>query len=169
MVSSLEVPVRAESAQLSLPATGSSSVVKVAFPLLYTGSAPSKVLAFAAATSGEAVALELSYPDGPAPWKGVVKLTGARLKLSAGEAAKDGARPKVVLSCTLTREDVREARELLQFLLDAAAALELELKAQVVQAPLPFPSDEEDGPLPGERPDPTAPPPRRRRAPSAVS
>jgi hypothetical protein len=154
MVSSLECPLRAESASLSLPATGSASVTKVTVPLVYTGPTPSKVLTFAAKSAGEAVELELGYPECPAPWKGVVKLTGARLELPA--AGTEG-KPKVRLTVVLARDDTREPRELLGFLLDGAAALELEAKAVVVQAPLPFPSDEEDGddlgePLPGEKP-----------------
>lgn len=146
MVSSLEVALRAERAELSLPATGSSSkVVRVAFPLLYSGSAPSKVLAFAAASSGEAVELELSYPDVPSPWKGVLKLTGARLELPNGTQAADGGKPRVRLLLVLSREDTREARELLAFLLDAAHAqvLELDARARIVQPQLPF--DGEDG------------------------
>src|SRR5687767_15856897 len=104
MVSSLEVPVRAESAVLTLPATGSAKVTKVAFPLVYSGSAPSKVLAFAAASAGEAVQLELTWKDSPSAWRGVCHLTGARLELPAkGEEGK----PKVRLSLMLAREDVR--------------------------------------------------------------
>jgi len=138
MVSSLEVPVRATRAELSLPATGSAKLTKVAFPLVYTGSAPSKVLAFVAATAGDSVQVELSYPDRPAgAWKDTCRLTGAKIKLPG---KKDGERVAVVLALTLTRADTRAPRELLEFLLDAAhaEALELDMKVRVVQEPLPF-------------------------------
>jgi len=162
MVSSLEAPVRAQSASLSLPATGGESrVTQVAFPLVYSGPTPSKVLAFAAASAGEAVEVELSWEDGEASWKGIVKLRGAKLVLPTG----DDEKPKVVLALVLAREDVREPRELLEFLLAAVdgEALELDLHAKVVQPPLPFASDEdaEDGPAPARRrrPKGSSPPP----------
>lgn len=143
MVSSLEVPVRCGGANLSLPETGSDKVVKLSFPLEYTGSVPSKVLAFAAAAAGEAVQLELSWPDRAAgSYKVVVKLKGAALVLPQGEGEKT---PAVKLSFMLVREDTREPRELLELLLEATKdeVLELDLVARVVQPPLPFQKDGE--------------------------
>jgi hypothetical protein len=143
MVSTLEVPVRAQRAELELPPTGSAKRVSVRFPLVYTGSAPAKVLAFLAASAGEAVSVELSYPDRPAgPYRAVVKVTGARIKLR-----KEGEKVAVLIALVLSREDTREPRELLEFLLDAAhaQALELDLRAKLVQDPLPFEEPGEDG------------------------
>lgn len=141
MVSSLEVPVRAQRAELTLPATGSVKRTKVAFPLVYTGSAPQKVLAFVAAAAGESVVVELTYADRPTdPYKATVKLTGARIEIPKAEGSGKVA---VVLQLVLSREDTREPRELLEFLLDAAhaQALELDLKAKVLQESLPFQKD----------------------------
>lgn len=164
MVSSLEVPVRAQKAELTLPTTGSVKRTKVAFPLVYTGSAPEKVLGFVAKAAGESVSIELSYLDRPTnPFRATVKLTGARLRLPGdGDDHKVG----VVVSLVLSREDTREPRELLEFLLEAAHAdaLELELKAKVVQEPLPFEEERDDGRVlagPGRRrrPKGSSPPP----------
>lgn len=138
MVSTLEVPLSAHSADLKLPETGSAKTTTVALPLVYTGSEPARVLAFVAKAAGESVQLELTYPDrSEDPYKVVAKLTGARVRLPSKGM---GERLAIVLSFKVTRGDTREPRELLEFLLAAAhaEALELDCRARIVQEPLPF-------------------------------
>lgn len=167
MVSSIEVALRAEGASLSLPETGSEKLCSLSLPLSYHGSKPSSVLKFAAESAGEAIQLELSYPDAPASHKVVAKLTGARLDLPKGGSSS------VRLSFIVAREDTRAARDTLNFLLDAAhaQALELDAKLVVVQPPLPFEKstdvDELDGEVPGGEIDELEV--RRRRRPKGSS
>lgn len=136
-MSTLEVPVKLEKADLSLPAGPEGGTFRVSFPALYTGTSAKKVLTFASEAAGEALLLALTHEEGVS-WTGVVRLTGARLEV------KENQPPTVRYGLVLERQDAREVREFLEFLLHPKANGVVGLAARPIQEPLPFAPEEPD-------------------------